>query len=183
MRSQNLERICPDIHVLTDLRWSVRVGYRRAAVSATSLVLAFSYVVAACGDDTVAVPSGVIVPDVVGGTPYDDFFHHMGRASSCGLDSIELWGGTTKKNTIAYRRTIDGHKEYLVIGAYKNAPANTRLALQELQQNIVKKECKTPPFSAARLHLKTTPDAFAFSASSHQTSYERSQARSPGEAT
>ena len=148
------------------------MGFGKAAAAVIVLLLALAGVLSACGDDTVDVPSGVLGPDVVGGTPYDDFFQHMGTANSCGLDSIELFGGTTTQNTIAYRRTIDGHHEYLVIGAYKRAPVNTRLALKELAEGIASKLCNTPPYTAARLHLDSTPSAFAFKASSHGTRFD-----------
>lgn len=136
------------------------------------LLVGIGGALSACGDETPQIPKGLLSAKVVGGTPFKNFYPHMGVAASCGLTNVELEGATTEKNTIGYRRKVDGHAEIVIIGAYKNPPVNTRLAFNDVAQKITSKPCNTPPFKTRRLHLEEVPDAFAFANSGSGTDFD-----------
>lgn len=137
---------------------------RRTVLAALALGVLGSSLVACEDDSGTSTPYGVLSVDQVGGTVADDLVSRIAVPGSCGLNSVELTGGADEKNTAVFSRTVDGHDEYVVVGAYERARTNTQDALHELAEDIKGEQCNTDPYSADRLELDGLPRTFAFEA-------------------
>ncbi|MEX0428612.1 hypothetical protein AB3X52_13355 [Nocardioides sp. DS6] len=99
-------------------------GVRLTAPLAAAMVLA-----AACGDDSVQVPDRLLSENNVGGTAVGHVWDYIGGNAGlepCRIDG-GLFSGATDDNAMAYRRTVEGHTEHIVLGVeethlYQAAP-------------------------------------------------------------
>lgn len=111
------------------------------ALAATIVVLA---VVSGCTSDTPEPePSGpaLLSAAEVGGTELSDVETLITASSPCLLDGAEQWTGADASNTKAYRRTVDGLSEVVVIGAVERSRSSALDALRSLRQRIGAPRC------------------------------------------
>lgn len=140
---------------------------------------AATFVAAACGgDDALKIPDGLLSEKAVDGTAVDHVWDYIGGNAGlepCRIDG-GLFSGATDDNAMAYRRTVEGHTEHVVLGVWDLAHRNFQLAASEAKRNLASKYCRTPQITA-KLLAPTTADYLAFSAVVDQTS-KRSTLRS-----
>lgn len=108
----------------------------------------------ACGSDPVHVPKGLLSAKTVGGTAIGDAEDNLDGnagvpdgtpAEQCSLDGADLTLGASDDEAMAYRRTVDGHREIVVLGSNDSTPDLFTSASQELQKSLAGKGCDRPP--------------------------------------
>jgi hypothetical protein len=106
------------------------------------------------GSDHVKVPGGLLSAKTVGGTAVGDARKHLdGNAGlpegtpdeQCSLDGASLTLGASDDNAMAYRRTVDGHRETVVIGANDTTLDIFTLAREQLKTSLAGPGCDRPP--------------------------------------
>ena len=94
---------------------------------------------------TVSPPTSVLSNTQVGGDAVDEAGARATSASSCPLDGSDLLGGATDGNTGAYERTVGGHHELVVIGAWDRPRGMVQSGYAAVRKGLASPECRTPP--------------------------------------
>jgi hypothetical protein len=125
--------------------------------------LAAVVLLTACGSDPVQVPKGLLSAKTVGGTAIGDAEDHLDGnagvpdgtpAEQCSLDGSNLTLGASDDRAMAYRRTVDGHHEIVVIGSNDTTVDLFTVARRQLEESLAGEGCnRSPVIRAAAVDL------------------------------
>ena len=142
----------------------------RTALGAAALAL----VLAGCGNssddpggrqgDGSTTPTVVLSAKAVDGRLVPKDQRHL-LSAGCGLDGLNLFGGSSPNNTAFYHRTVEGHPETVIVGVWSWGRSSVQPAFADLRRALAHNPTCHPPTVAKRLSGEPA-GTFAFSASS-----------------
>ena len=115
----------------------------RGSFGLAATIVALAVIPGCTSDKPEPDPSGpaLLSAAEVGGSELSDVESIITASSPCPLDGAKQWTGADASNTNAYRRTLDGVSEVVVIGAVERSRSSALDALRSLRQRIGAPRC------------------------------------------